>query len=406
MEHAKLSASGSARWLNCPGSINGEEGLPDTAGHAARWGTVAHKLAQLCLETGNTTASYNGHYVAAEEDDITDIAVDEEMISLVEGYLTYVYGIATPGSALFVEQRVDFSPWTLPGQFGTADAIVIIGDTLHVIDLKTGRNGVAAVGNTQARLYALGTWNELGWVYSELTTVVIHIYAPRVQVHHSGDDGTWTQPIADVLEWGETVVRPAAQATLPADAPRTPGEKQCQWCKLRGSCKALAEYNIRLMHTEFDSIDPVLSGEQPLTGSDPLNMSHDEIGSLLPLLDVITNWVKGVKAHAMTLLQQGEQIPGAKLVYGSANRRWVSDERAQTWVEANLDKNKTFENKMLSLAKLEKIVKAEKDPTMLGAFAQLWEKPQGNITMVADSDKREGIVLGEALNASAAKDFA
>ena len=47
--HAKLSASGSSRWLNCPGSVKAEEGFTDNGSAFAFEGTCAHELAELAL---------------------------------------------------------------------------------------------------------------------------------------------------------------------------------------------------------------------------------------------------------------------------------------------------------------------------------------------------------------------
>ena len=47
--HAKLSASGSKRWMNCPGSVRLEEQFPDIESEYALYGTNAHNLAEYCL---------------------------------------------------------------------------------------------------------------------------------------------------------------------------------------------------------------------------------------------------------------------------------------------------------------------------------------------------------------------
>ena len=56
MKHAKLSASGSSRWLNCTGSIHAESLIPTIIGRnaAADYGTCAHELADIILKTGDT----------------------------------------------------------------------------------------------------------------------------------------------------------------------------------------------------------------------------------------------------------------------------------------------------------------------------------------------------------------
>ena len=43
--HAKLSASGASRWINCPGSIVLEENFEDTSSEYAKEGTLAHSVA-------------------------------------------------------------------------------------------------------------------------------------------------------------------------------------------------------------------------------------------------------------------------------------------------------------------------------------------------------------------------
>lgn len=44
--HAKLSASGSNRWISCPGSVELEEQFPDLENEYALYGTETHKLAE------------------------------------------------------------------------------------------------------------------------------------------------------------------------------------------------------------------------------------------------------------------------------------------------------------------------------------------------------------------------
>jgi len=43
-KHARLSASSSAKWLNCPVSIKAEEPHPNTTDRSAEEGTKAHEL--------------------------------------------------------------------------------------------------------------------------------------------------------------------------------------------------------------------------------------------------------------------------------------------------------------------------------------------------------------------------
>jgi hypothetical protein len=59
-EHSVFGPSGAHRWLNCPGSIKAEEGIPDTGSAYAIEGTNAHQLAELCLITGKNAEDFIG----------------------------------------------------------------------------------------------------------------------------------------------------------------------------------------------------------------------------------------------------------------------------------------------------------------------------------------------------------
>lgn len=45
--HALFGPSSAHRWLECPGSVLLEQGMPDTASESAAEGTLAHELAEM-----------------------------------------------------------------------------------------------------------------------------------------------------------------------------------------------------------------------------------------------------------------------------------------------------------------------------------------------------------------------
>ena len=128
--HAKLSASGSSRWLNCTGSIKAENAarIINRTNTAAEYGTCAHELADIILKTGDPIEDYLDKYL----DDAPNVAVDDEMIEHVQNYVEYVQSF---GGDQFYEVRLDYSH-LVPEGFGTSDAVVIKDNVLHVIDLK------------------------------------------------------------------------------------------------------------------------------------------------------------------------------------------------------------------------------------------------------------------------------
>ena len=78
----------------------------------------------------------------------------------------------TPGAEYYLEQRVDFP--TIPGAFGTADLLVRIGATVHVIDFKFGAgvrvlalypDGDEDVINAQLLFYAAAARHSLPEIF-------------------------------------------------------------------------------------------------------------------------------------------------------------------------------------------------------------------------------------------------
>ena len=82
--HAKLSASGSARWLNCTGSVKAENAvtLAERSNPAAEYGTCAHELADIILSTGDNIENYLGEKLQ----DAPNVPVDQEMIEPTLNY--------------------------------------------------------------------------------------------------------------------------------------------------------------------------------------------------------------------------------------------------------------------------------------------------------------------------------
>ena len=115
VKHAKLSASGSAKWINCPGSVKAESNITVTGSSpAAQEGSWAHELAEI----GLTTDRNIDHLIGKE---IEGWVVTPEIVEYAHGYIDYVRSF--PGIGFF-EQQVDLSN-LVPEGFGTADAIVI-----------------------------------------------------------------------------------------------------------------------------------------------------------------------------------------------------------------------------------------------------------------------------------------
>ena len=155
LRHALLGPSSAYKWLTCPGSVALEQlgKYKDTAGDSAKRGTFMHHVAAFCLEQHKDAKDFLGYKENVEGLDCT---FDEDMAALVQAYVDTVWSYVGMDGELFIEQQLDIS-W-LTGEkdaVGTADAVVIRGTELVVIDLKTGHNKVEAKNNHQLVIYSL-----------------------------------------------------------------------------------------------------------------------------------------------------------------------------------------------------------------------------------------------------------
>jgi len=357
-EHAVLSASGAHRWAYCTGSRKAEEGLPDTTSPAAEEGTIAHELASDSLTHGDSLDAYE----------------DQEMADFVRQYIDYCWQIANSkadGSVMLIEHKVDYSDW-VPGGFGTADFISIDDGVAHIVDLKYGFNRVSAQENLQGVCYALGILSDFNFIYN-IDTITFTIVQPRLD--HIDE---WSISVPELLKKGEWLAQRAEEA-MTDDAPRTPGESQCRWCKAKATCGALQKLTADTLMVEFDDL---------AAAPNPDTLTEEQLALALNNKSLIIGWLDAVEKAAHTKLDAGEAFPGWKLVAGRSNRRWVDEEKALTLLARLLGgrKNATT-TKILSPAQAEKALGKDNRPRI----AKHITTPTGAPTLAPADDPRPAV---------------
>ena len=84
----KFRPSNADRYLNCPASVVMAKDIPVDDGTVySDTGTVAHALAENCIEDGTDATNHVGKIVLPEYE---SILVDEDMAYNVQGYLDWI----------------------------------------------------------------------------------------------------------------------------------------------------------------------------------------------------------------------------------------------------------------------------------------------------------------------------
>jgi hypothetical protein len=371
--HSIFGASGSSRYLACPGSVRASFGLPDTARYEAAEGTVAHDLAEQWLRAGvkpierlgttETVKLFTGTY---------DIPIDETMLAFVEQYVDWCN---EPPGDHYHEQRVDYSRLTpIPDQGGTADHFAARPKWLVLTDLKYGvADKIIAYHNPQVSLYALGVIYEWDWLY-DFEKVTIRICQPRL-----GHFDEWHTTKEELLQFADWAKGRMHQAWDP-DPPFVPGEKQCRYCKARLTCDAAIRWAERLIDDTFDD-ETEREGwdlrdhtpEQELFEPAPVEpMSTERLANLVSW----RKWAETLFASAFEELDRrakaGDIAPGWMLAEGKSSRR-VEDQEgvAETLDILGVPEEDMWDRKLKSPAKLEKMLVTQGKRTIKEAAALL-----------------------------------
>ena len=366
-EHAFLSASSSHKWLVCSPSAKMEAAFHDEGSSYAAEGTEAHALAekrlQHFLNKGKLIAR-KPKEVSPEMWEATGQYVDICVEKIGEARAV------SPDAEVFVERRLDFSPW-VPEGFGTGDLVLVSDKYIEVVDLKYGKGvEVVAKGNPQMRLYGLGAYNELGMLYGA-KNIRMTIVQPRLD-HIDSEELS----LEELLSWGETI-KPLAKKAFDGEGEPVPG-KHCQsaFCRCRNTCRAFSEYMLAGIKTDFASSE----------------LLPEETAAIILKAKAVKKWLESVEEYALAKALKGEKWPGLKLVEGRSNRKITDEnEAAKLLREAGFADEVIYKPQALqTLTDLEKLVGKAKLGNLL---AKIIEKPRGKPTLASVEDKRPALDL-------------
>lgn len=413
-KHSRLNASGSSRWIGCPGSIQAEAAIPlnqqSSSSPAAREGTAAHAVGEFCLREGINAEEMHDWQIGVPIDEVehADVVmipphgsktklsdnydvyeVDGEMSYAVQVYLDFVREKLNEldDPQLFLEQSYDLS-WVYPGMFGTADATVSEEfGTLMVGDYKHGKGVPVYIKkdgklNTQALYYAAGAAHDAGWTHEKVVIAIIQPRCPEVPAIQVEE-----VDIAWLKSWAENDLRKAAELTDDEDPMLVAGD-HCKWCRAGATCEALRNQSLVAAGADFDGLVEEL----------PVPTEADQLGRALLWVPMIDGWIKSVSGEVQRRLEDGQDIPGFKLVRKRANRKIdpalePADVRKKVIAAARGEAKAAdlFDQKLKPLGQLEKASKKLKAALIAGKGLTI--KPEGGLTVASESDRREAVSL-------------
>lgn len=379
--HAELGASNASRWLACPGSIrlSREVPVPPTTSFAQE-GTQAHAVAELCL-TRNVAPDF---FVGME---VEGAIVTDEMAEHVRVYVDHCRDVMSFASEYWVERKFNLGALNPPGpMFGTADFVAYEAEDkiLAIVDLKYGQGVlVEAKNNPQLRYYALGAVLSMQpRTAYPIAKVVMQIVQPRA-LHPDGVIREEVITYGELMEFGRELLAGARKA-LSDDAPLNPGEKQCRFCPASGVCPAQRDHAQSLAQMEF-SIESVASVPAPST------LTDEQLGAMLPVLSMVEDYIRGVRAQAAARLENGQEVPGYKLVSRRPSRVWTDESAVEQIMRASgFTDRELFHQDLKSPAQLERLLGKKAFQAML---ASLTEKQSSGHKMVPASDPAPAITL-------------
>ena len=361
-KHALLSASSSHRWLSCPPSAKLCDAVDDETSTYALQGTDAHSLCEykvnkaLGKDTSDPTDSLS--YFDSEMDDLTD---EYRNFVLEELEKTKEY---CSDPEVLIEAKLDYSKW-VPDGFGTGDCIIVADNEMEIIDFKYGLGVlVDAKDNPQMMCYALGAIDLFDGIY-DIEQVNMTIFQPR-----RSNVSSHTISKVDLLKWADKVLSPTAKLAYEGKGEFMAGD-HCQFCNVKATCKKRAEANLELAKYDFE---------------EPVELTTNEIASILPTIDKLVSWANDVKAYVLKQAMSGVHFTGYKVVEGRSVRKFTDEDEVTKVVEdAGFD---PYEKKMLGITAMTTLLGKMRFNELLG---DLIHKAPGKPTIVPEDDKRPEI---------------
>lgn len=329
-----LRASASSRWIACPASAKLSAQMPYVeGGEAAKIGTAIHALAEKCFLNDSDPMEYVGKVFEG-------ITMTEENCDFALQHLQAIWKIEDElgAGSVQVEQFIPYQNTQVCKVGGTTDVIGISKEKrkLIIADLKTGRGYVDA-DSEQLKLYALSALNQNN-LFRDISTVELWIIQP-----HHGEIRKHSMSIQELVDWEHYILTPAIENALNPAFPPVPSDSACQYCPAKTICPAQQQ------------IVEVVSNAPPLAV-----LTEQQISVLLAQFDMVEDYIKAVRDHALKRMESGAVIDGWQLQPKRALRSWNNEEEVVLALLARgLDIDQIVKQELITPAAADKLLTKE-----------------------------------------------
>ena len=267
-------------------------------GEAAKIGTAIHALAEKCFLNDSDPMVYVGKVFEG-------ITMTEENCDFALQHLQAIWKIEDElgAGSVEVEQFIPYQNTQVCKVGGTTDVIGISKEKrkLIIADLKTGRGYVDA-DSEQLKLYALSALNQNN-LFRDISTVELWIIQP-----HHGEIRKHSMSIQELVDWEHYILTPAIENALNPAYPPVPSDSACQYCPAKTICPAQQQ------------IVEVVASAPPIAV-----LTETQISVLLAQFDMVEDYIKAVRDHALKRMESGAVIDGWQLTPKRALRSWTKE---------------------------------------------------------------------------------
>ena len=369
-QHSRIVGGSTAkRVIACPGSVALVDKMPPKPSSSyADTGTLLHDTIADVLTKDMHPAAYLGRKYA--EIELTQDLLDSKLLVALqaldeidpEGNLDYA-----------VEAVVDFGE-LLPDVFGSVDLIGRLGDRAVVLDWKFG-DGVAVEveENAQLLFYAAAAMRtqKTAWAFDGAKEVeLVIVQPPSVK--------RWMTTVERIKAFEDELAR-AVKIALKPDAPLAAGD-HCKWCAAKPVCPLQTGAIDRIAKAKIEAL-PV-----------------EQIAHYLGQIPMVEAFIKDLQQLAHGLMEEGNAVPGWKLVNKRATRQWVDTDKAAAFLmQSGVE---PFEEKIITPAAADKLLKKAKQ----NLPDDLVVAVSSGSTLAPESDPRPAVAsIGQTLKKAMAK---